>query len=83
MKILSPILAFNSADQLAKKGAEGSLIGPEPAVGISKETCKLEIRKWVDKKHKEAWKGTWALTHSKKFIKEPNKHLTEEILLRP
>ena len=69
------------ADILAKSGAESSFVGPEPVVGISRETCKLEIRNWLKTKHIEKWKGTYALNHSKLFIKTPSKERKAKELL--
>lgn len=69
------------ADILAKSGAESSFVGPEPAVGISRDTCKLEIRNWLEKEHLEKWKGTFALNHSKLFIKHPSKERKANELL--
>lgn len=69
------------ADQLAKKGAESCFIGPEPAVGVSKQTCRQEIRDWLERKQTEQWRSAWALNHSKKFIKAPSKKTAKEVLL--
>ena len=42
-------------DQLAKKGAAGRLIGPEPILSLAPCCTKLAIKNWVVQKHKEYW----------------------------
>ena len=68
------------AANIAKKEAMSCFVGPEPALGVSRVTCTLKIREWLVRKHAEKWKSLPALTHSKKFIKKPNKKIAREAL---
>jgi len=51
---LEGIQGSEEADRIAKKGAESRFFGPEPAVGISKQTYRQEIRNWLERKQLEA-----------------------------
>ena len=42
-------------DQMAKKGAAGKPIGPEPILGLAPFCSKLANKKWVVQKHNEYW----------------------------
>jgi len=45
-------------------------------VGVSKQTCRLEIRRWLEI---EEGKSTYALNYSEKFIKVTKKEKATEI----
>ena len=53
----SDIRGNEVADRLAKQAKKESLIGPEPATGISQSLTNSIIRGWVESKHKEAMKA--------------------------
>ena len=68
------------ADQLAKKGAKGTLVGPEPTFGISYETGKEIIRSKLAKDHLKEWKNSKGMGHSKLFLTGPTITPPKEII---
>ena len=44
------------ADELARRGAEADLIGPEPFVALSVSTIKANIEEHAPTKHWDEWK---------------------------
>jgi ribonuclease HI len=45
------------ADELARGGSIHHFVGPEPALGISRQSIKKKIQCWLDKQHMTLWQG--------------------------
>ena len=56
------------ADELARKGSERTMCGPEPCMGLSIGTIKNAIRESANERHISEWMSLDGLRHSKKFI---------------
>jgi hypothetical protein len=50
-------LGNERADELAKKGAETPLTGPEPILGLPYSVVKRAIGDWMERKQIEFWKS--------------------------
>src|SRR5262249_4360930 len=57
------------ADGLAKRGANESLTGPEPAMGISKTTVDGWLREWTKAQHAGHWSAVQGQRHSKRMLR--------------
>jgi hypothetical protein len=44
-------------EQLATERPSHPLIGPEPALGISVNVARGEIRYWINRKHENCWQS--------------------------
>jgi hypothetical protein len=74
------IAGNETADQLAKIGAEHPFIGPEPACGISTGVAKQAIRDWTNIKHKKYWGSLTGLRQAKGLIRGPSTKRAKELL---
>jgi hypothetical protein len=74
------IAGNETADQLAKIGAEYPFIGPEPACGISIGFAKKAIRDWTMVNHKKYWRSLTGLKQAKRSIQGPSAKRTKELL---
>jgi ribonuclease HI len=45
------------ADELAREGSVHQFVGPEPALGVSRQIIKKIIQCWLDKQHLMLWQG--------------------------
>jgi hypothetical protein len=45
------------ADELARGRSIHHFVGPEPALGVSRQSIKKKIQCWLDKQHKTLWQG--------------------------
>ena len=68
------------ADQLAKKGAETSFIGPEPVVGVSIRTAKTTVKTWIKDRHQSRWKTYPGQKLARKLVLGPNSSLSLPII---
>ena len=59
------------ADHLAWQGSAFSLIGPEPALGISGKVARELIRGCMNRKHEEYWRSIYGKKPAKSFLKRP------------
>ena len=76
----SNITGNEKADNLAREGSNTAFIGPEPVTGLPYSTQRSIIRNFYAKKHKLEWVKLNSCRHSKNFIKEPNKKMTNYLL---
>jgi hypothetical protein len=53
----SGIRANETADELAREGSAHQFVGPEPALGVSRQKVKKKIQFWLDKQHMALWQG--------------------------
>lgn len=67
------------ADNLAKAGAEYNPVGPEPVLGIAYNTAKHTIVIREKEKSKRYWERLPGLNHSKAFIPDMTKKVTDTI----
>jgi len=42
---------YEIADQLAKEGSALKFVGPEPALGVSRQNIRRKIQRWMDNQH--------------------------------
>jgi hypothetical protein len=45
------------ADELAREGSAHQFVGPEPALGVSRQSIRKKIQCWLDKQHLTLWHG--------------------------
>jgi hypothetical protein len=45
------------ADELAREGSIHHFLGPEPALGVLRQSIKKKIQCWLDKQHMTLWQG--------------------------
>jgi ribonuclease HI len=45
------------ADEPARKGSAHHFVGPEPAVGVSRQSIRRRIQCWLDRQHLVWWQG--------------------------
>jgi ribonuclease HI len=45
------------ADRLARSGSVQRFVGPEPFLGVSRQTIIGKMKRWVDKQHLALWGG--------------------------
>ena len=76
----SDIEGNERADILAKNGAHTVCEIPEPAVPVSYNRCRLEVRNWIREKHAEAWNRADSCTLTKKAIYTTNKIPAKSLL---
>jgi hypothetical protein len=74
------IAGNETADQLAKIGAEYPFTGPEPACGIYIGAAKKAIRDWTMVNHKKYWSSLTGLKQAKRFIQGPTAKRMKELL---
>jgi hypothetical protein len=71
------------SDRLAKLGADGPLLGPEPFCGITKKTARRSRDHWAQSKASMAWKHTSGQRHAKKMINKSSNKLPSGLLTLP
>lgn len=69
------------ADELAKKGADGSLIGPEPFCGYSLSHFKTLFTQWERRKMTQHWLTSPIGSHSRDFVFCSKKRANEVLQL--
>lgn len=77
------IVGNEIADELARKGSNERLLGPEPSFGLSAATVKYRISAWVDSQHKHRWCFTAGSRHTKVFLPNIDKETTRTLLSQP
>jgi len=60
------------AYQLARQGSSLSLIGPEPALGITGKVAKGVMRGCMNRKHEEYCQSIYGQKPAKGFLKRPS-----------
>ena len=68
------------SDELARTGAENSFIGPEPKLGITVNTRKHLVKKWLRNEHVRAWTSYNGARHSKVFCGIPSEETGQQLL---
>jgi hypothetical protein len=74
------IAGIETADQLAKIGAERPFIGPQTACGISIGVARKAIRDWTIANYKKYWISLTGLRQAKRFIQGPSAKRAKELL---
>ena len=74
------VMGNEMADELARKGSERAMCGPEPCMGLSIGTIKNAIKENADQRHISEWMLLNGLKHSKKFINNITTGLRRNIL---
>jgi ribonuclease HI len=69
-----------SADTLAKQGANDPFVGPLPSLPISLSRVKLEVHDLIAKEHKKCYLGTPGLRQSRMFLPIPRKESGNKLL---
>jgi hypothetical protein len=60
------------ADELAREGSVHHFVGPEPALGVSRQSIKKKIQCWLDKQHMTLWQGLdGTQRHARELISGP------------
>jgi hypothetical protein len=57
----SGIFGNGIAGELAKEGTVQQFVGPEPALGVSRQITRRRIKPWIDSLHMAMWRGLTAL----------------------
>jgi ribonuclease HI len=61
------------ADELAKEGTAHHFVGPQPAVGVSRQCIRGEIQCWSDRQHLVRWWGlVGTVVQAQELISGPN-----------
>jgi hypothetical protein len=68
------------ADKLARQASAIPLLGPEPALGISRCSAREAIKNWIEYQHYIAWKDLPGHRYGKLFIGRPYKRRAEDLL---
>jgi len=74
------ILGNEEADKLARHVSAMPLLGPEPALGISKCSAREAIKNWTEHQHYSAWRDLQGHRHGKLFIDRPCKKRADDLL---
>lgn len=69
----SGFLGNEIADELARKGSETPLIGPEPALGISRSYRRTTIQTRMNNLHTLKWESLDTCRQAKSIFSKPNK----------
>nr|CAH7737751.1 unnamed protein product [Callosobruchus chinensis] len=56
------------ADRLARLGTRGPFVGPEPAIGLSRQQVTSALKKWVNDTTEEQWRQSEGCQQAKDFI---------------
>lgn len=75
----SGIEGNEKADELARKGSETPLVGPEPVFGIPYGQARAVVKGWMEERKTRAWYGSNVSRLARKLIR-PSKKLTEGLL---
>jgi hypothetical protein len=67
-------------DKLARQGAATPLLGPEPALGITRCSAREAIKNWKECQHRTTWNNLPGHRYSKRFISGPCKKRAEGLL---
>jgi ribonuclease HI len=67
-------------DELAREGSVHHFVGPEPALGVSRQNIKKKIQCWLDKQHMSLWQG---LASTQRQAREliPGLHIAAKTML--
>lgn len=76
----SGIEGNEQADEQARKGAEGTFIGPEPFFGIPKSLTTLSLRQLSASDSTRLWNSTTGSNHARKLIKGFNVNFTKNLI---
>lgn len=68
------------ADELARRGSETPLLGPEPAVGIAGCQVKKEVDEWLNRTHRNLFKAAPGVRHTKALIVGPDRKMTDQLM---
>ena len=74
------IAGNEEADKLARQASAMPLLGPEPALGITKRSARQAIKNWTAVQHHNAWRDLQGLRHGKLFIGRPCKKRADDLL---
>jgi hypothetical protein len=69
-----------TADQLAKLGAQCPHTEPEPVSGIAVGITKKAVGNWTNRDHKKYWESLTALKIANGFLQGPSVRRTKEVL---
>ena len=50
-------LVLEIANGLARGGSAQRFLGPEPALGVSRQDLQKRLRRWLDNQHRAQWQG--------------------------
>jgi hypothetical protein len=61
------------ADELAREGSAHHFVGPEPAVGVSRQCIRSKIQCWMNRQHLVQWRGlVGTMRQAQGLISGPN-----------
>jgi hypothetical protein len=55
----SRVRGNETADQLATEGTVHQFVGPEPALGVSRQNKTKNTKRWLDNQHMAMWPGLY------------------------
>jgi hypothetical protein len=60
-------------DRLARHGSAQRVVGPEPFLGVSRQTIRKKMKRWIEKQHLALWRGPCSTQwQARKLISCPN-----------
>jgi len=74
------ILGNEQADKLARQMSALLILGPEPALGISKRSAREALKNWTERQHYNTWQDRPGCRHGKLFIGRPCKKRADDLL---
>jgi D-serine deaminase-like pyridoxal phosphate-dependent protein len=61
------------ADRLARNGSAQRFVGPEPFLGVSRQTVRRNMKCWMEKQHLALWSGPCSTQRqARELISGPN-----------
>jgi hypothetical protein len=61
------------ADRLARHGSAQRLVGPDPFLGVSRQTIRKKMKCWMEKEHLALWRGPCSTQRqARELISGPN-----------
>jgi hypothetical protein len=63
-----------TADRLARSGSASGFVGPEPALGVSKQDLSSKIGRWLVNQHQRRWRDLGpSQRQARELISGPNR----------
>ena len=79
----SGIEGNEKADELARRGSENELIGPEPCLPLSDSFFRMRVKQWMGTRHKRIWKDLKTCEQTRDYLVEPNNSVSNAIWKLP
>ena len=78
----SGVRGNETTDQLAREEGVHQFVGPEPALGVSRQNKTKNIKRWMDNQHMAKWPGLISTQRqARKLISDPSPTAKTRLLL--